>query len=296
MRSGGMLRSAWFSAAVLDGPLRAQCPLREEAGVVDLQQQPGTDDRLVLDPHGIGDREQELLLRLVVLVALPSLDVGRRDRGHERLVRRAAPGRREEARDVPLQRLGARVRDVVDAHHVHGIRRAASGARRVEVGERALLPRAGPRADRAVPHGLEPAQAVVDVGEEARLAHLAVVDDLDAACRLRLDDLVGRAGDALGERSLVDRLTALLGHEHVEEIRRAGQAADVGDDDVVLAAQHGIGPVRHVIRRLGHAAPRRRCGARAWSRPDPPLAGARTRSTSRLRSPRCASTLSDGDA
>ena len=58
--------------------------------IVDLQDQAGVDDRLVLLAHGVGAGEDELVVALVVVVA-DARAARRADRGHEALARRRWP-------------------------------------------------------------------------------------------------------------------------------------------------------------------------------------------------------------
>ena len=55
---------------------------------------------------------------------------------------------------------------------------------------------------------------MLDVGEEALAALLAVVADVDASFELLGDHMAGRFGDHLVERALVDRLMAAFLAEH----------------------------------------------------------------------------------
>ena len=58
-------------------------PAVRQIGVVDLQQKAGLDDRAIFLVHGVGDRENEFLVGLIVLVRHPMLDragrVGRQE-------------------------------------------------------------------------------------------------------------------------------------------------------------------------------------------------------------------------
>ncbi len=65
--------------------LREHLPAVAQVRVVDLEDEAGIDDRLVLLRHGVSDGVHELLVRLVVLVRHPVLDRPRRHRGQERL-------------------------------------------------------------------------------------------------------------------------------------------------------------------------------------------------------------------
>ena len=68
--SGGMSRSAWFSASTCDprAPLALLLVHRrvaehvDQERVVDLEDEPGGDDGQVLLTHGLGDRVEVLLV------------------------------------------------------------------------------------------------------------------------------------------------------------------------------------------------------------------------------------------
>ena len=60
------------------------------ARIVDLQQEARIDDRLVFLVHGVGERRQIFLVRRVEAVLVIELEIGRRDRGDERLLGRDA--------------------------------------------------------------------------------------------------------------------------------------------------------------------------------------------------------------
>ncbi len=136
------------------------------------------------------------LLRLVIGVALPLLDVRRRDRRHERLDLGAVE-RGLEVRDVALQVRVALVGDRPGADHA--VLPRADVDRRVEFRERERLARADPgAAPRRFAVDLEAAKPFVDVGDEARLRIFAVVDDVDAELDLLLHDLLHRARQPRG--------------------------------------------------------------------------------------------------
>ena len=187
--------------------------LVHQHGVVDLEQEAGVDDRRVLLVQRVGDREDELLLGRVVLVAQP-VDACRRDHRQERVgdvhARRAPPGSgRCPARGagVVLDRAGAepalRLRAPASSGSLHAdpvrdLARERGVVLRVELRER--LPVAARRQDRLAlerHHALlDPAHALVQVRDPGRLAHLAVVDDVDARLGLAADDV----GDRVGQR------------------------------------------------------------------------------------------------
>jgi hypothetical protein len=82
-------------------------------------------------------------------------------------------------------------------------------------------------------------QALVDIGDEPRLAEFAVVDDVDAAFRLLAHDNI----DSLRQPRLigggVNRFSVLHRLSHGEEIGGAREAAGVGGENAIGAAFHG---------------------------------------------------------
>ena len=252
--------------------------LGQQARVVDLQQEAGVDDREVLLAHRLADRVQELLLRVVEGVLLPAFDVRRRDRRHEDLLGARARRRLPEVGDVGGDRVVPGVGDRAGRAHVHRERRAALHGGLVELGEVARLPRLAPRVAGAVGDRLEAAETVVDVGEEARLADLAVVDDVDPPVALQPDDLGHGLADAGAERLLVDRPALLLLQERREQVARPGQAADVRRQHPCRAPMH-----RAIVSLCGlDSAQSTRRPTAAAQRPEP-RAGRRGRSSSRIR-------------
>src|SRR6185295_2153912 len=119
--------------------------------------------------------------------ALPFLDVGGRDRRHERLDLGAADGGFQVC-DVALQLRVALVGDGPGADHA--VLPGAGVDLRVELGERQLLPRTDPGASaRRVLVHFEAAEPLVYVGDEARLGVFAVIDDVDAELDLFRHDV-----------------------------------------------------------------------------------------------------------
>src|SRR5262249_61449584 len=102
----------------------------------------------------------------------------------------------------------------------------------------------GARASRGVAGalgvGLEAGEPVVDVRNEAGLAHPAVVDDVDAELGLLLDDLPYRPPHPGGERLRVVGPAGGLGLDQLEQIARARQAPRVRCQDAVGAVLHGV--------------------------------------------------------
>ncbi len=64
------------AAAVFDRQTGVHDVVGEQAGVIDLQEEAGVDDGVVLLAHGVGDGVDVLLLGGVVLVAAWSFDIG----------------------------------------------------------------------------------------------------------------------------------------------------------------------------------------------------------------------------
>ena len=88
-------------------------------------------------------------------------------------------------------------------------------------------------------HGSKPAEAVLDVAEEADLAHLSVGDDVDAGLDLPAHPVGHRLGDLAVEQLGVVGPSVLPLLQRVEQLVRPGQAADVGGEDAIGAALHG---------------------------------------------------------
>ena len=58
-------------------------PQRRQPGVVDLQDEPGRDDRLIFAAHRLGEGEDEVVLAPVIFVAAVGLQACRRRGGDE---------------------------------------------------------------------------------------------------------------------------------------------------------------------------------------------------------------------
>ena len=69
-------------------------PLGHHPRVVDLEDEAGVDDHPVLGLHRVRDREEEVFLRLVVVVGALQLDRARRDGGNERFLEAVRAERR----------------------------------------------------------------------------------------------------------------------------------------------------------------------------------------------------------
>src|SRR5438132_1846918 len=81
-------------------------------------------------------------------------------------------------------------------------------------------------------------EPLADVGHEARLALLTVVNDVDAQFRLPPHHVCDGLADTGLEGRRVVRLATGARREHVEEVRRTRQAADVRGEDAVGTELH----------------------------------------------------------
>ena len=111
----------------------------------------------------------------------------------------------------------------------------------VELGESAAISAARPRVTALERPALETAEAVEHVlRPRERLAVFAVADDVDAALGLLPDNL----RDGVLQCALVGRfvvgLAGLLGAKKLLQLRRPDQAADMGGENTVRAAVHGV--------------------------------------------------------
>ena len=213
----------------------------DQERIVDLQEKARVDDRLVFLAHRRGDGEHVFLGRLVMLVRRRRLDVRRRDRRHEGLrgVRGLHGGL--EVVELDLQPVVTLVFDRRGADHQRAAARRAHLLGRLELVEFRIVPglarggeRARPRA-RALLQAIEPLRRI---GDEARLAHLAVIDDVETHVDLMLDGVLHGLGHARVVGLLVDRLAVEPLHHHVHQVVGARQAADMGGQDPVGAELH----------------------------------------------------------
>jgi len=205
-------------------------PVLGDRRIIELQDEPGVDDGLVLLAHGIGAGEQKLFLGLVVPIGDPRGAAGG-DRGHEALLEAGRLQRRLEVGDVGVDRRVARIRQLVDAHRPEGGAGPGRDARvGVAVGGRELHPVApigearehdltGLRPLRwqiVEPRGakLEPAQTLERVAPPRpvvhtvphRLAELAVPGNGDAQVLLAAHDVPDARTELRLESTLVARL------------------------------------------------------------------------------------------
>jgi hypothetical protein len=83
---------------------------------------------------------------------------------------------------------------------------------------------------------------LVDIGNEPKPPHLAIGYDVDAAVGLLLDDLCDGFLDAARKGFAIERLAAFPGLDHVQQIGRPRQAADMGRQDAFRAPLHVVPP------------------------------------------------------
>ena len=224
-------------------------PSHAQIRAVDLEDEAPPCDRLVFLPHRVGDREQVRFLGRVVLVAEEERHDARRGGRQERVFDLDARERRLQVVDVGLRRLRV-------AHADRRVARRRLPARAPGVAEHALG-EVGEAdeilVDERVAGAAEAGEAILDVGRVARLAHLAVVDDVHARLGLLADDLLDGGRDATRQRSRVDRHAFLLRVHHPDQVLGPRQAARVGREEPFSAALH-CDPFAEV----GHRNPPRR--------------------------------------
>ena len=91
---------------------------------------------------------------------------------------------------------------------------------------------------------LDAGKTFVDIRDEAETTHLAIGDDIDAAFGLLANHFGDRACDAARIGLSVERLASLLGLDHLQQIGRPRQAADMGGENTLRASFHLASPVR----------------------------------------------------
>ena len=238
-----------------------------EIRAVHLEQEPRTDHRLVLVPHGVRDGEEVCLVARVVVVPEEEGDHPRRGRRQERFRRPDGGERRLEILGVGLGRS-----PVAHADRAVAGRRPAPGSPRIaedalgqlrEVHEVPVLER--------LARAAEPREAILHVGGVARLAELAVVDHVHARVRLLPHDLGHRGPGAGGEGGAVDRHPFLPGEHRPHQVVGPRQAAGVRGEEPIATLSHarhpsatgsGVSGGRDLPRR-GRGAGQARGGGRA---------------------------------
>lgn len=84
--------------------------------------------------------------------------------------------------------------------------------------------------------------AIDDVVTEARLAGLAVTDDVDTDAGLSLDQLLHHGLDSRFYHLAVDVVTVQFPDDHVDEVEGARQAADMRGENPVDTSFHLVSP------------------------------------------------------
>src|SRR5271166_994171 len=210
-------------------------PAHGEVRTVDLQDQTGLGDGLVFLPHSLGDRVEIGLLARIMPVVEEQRDDTRRGGTEEGFLRVHSGERQGQISDVYLGRLGVAHADRTIAAGCPAPR--AAGIAKDPAGEfwkpdEILVDERSALAAKSV-------QPVLDVGRVARLAHLTVIDDVDAGLDLLFDDRRHRRSDARLERRHIDRHPFLFGEHRAHEIVRTGQAAGMRRQEALGAAFHG---------------------------------------------------------
>ena len=172
-------------------------PAHGEIGAIELQDQPGIDDRLVFRPHRLGDRFEIRLGAWIVIVAEEQRDEAGRSGAQKSLCRRVFLQRGFKIGDIGRDRAAIGNGD----RPVAGRRLAACAARIAEDAPCQLGKFDQILIDEAVAGAAEAGQPVLDVGGIGRLAHLAVIDDIDSGGDLFADDIVDRGGNARLQRA-----------------------------------------------------------------------------------------------
>ena len=210
-------------------------PPHGEVRAIDLEQEPRTDHRLVLVPHGVRDGEEVGLVARVVVVPEEEGDHPRRGRRQERFRCPDGSERRLEVLGVGLgrPRVAHGDRPVAGRGPAPGSPGIAEDAlgQLGEVHEVPVLER--------LARAAEPGQAVLHVGGVARLAEFAVVDHVHARVHLlpRRSRLTAVAG-AGGEGGAVDRHPFLPGEHRPHQIVGPRQAAGVRGQEPIAALSH----------------------------------------------------------
>ena len=231
--------------------VRVNLPGVRQVRVVYLQEEACVDDDLVLDGQGIGDGEEELFLRGVVLVLEPVLHGAGGDGGQVDFRRGCSLKAGAEVVDVRLHVGVTDVADGADAHRL--IDAVLPGGRRRAVGtdlevlreilEVAPTDSAHARSVRVHGPNLQTVQALAHIVAEAGLADLAVVDAVDAVLHLQPDVLCDDAPHVGGELRVVHLLAAALGHYALSDVSGPGQRSGVHGEDPVCAPKHVATPL-----------------------------------------------------
>ena len=209
-------------------------PSHRQVRAIDLHDDAGGCDRLVLGAHRLCDGEQVGLLVRIVVVAEEQRNDPRRG-GAEKRAGGVHPGKRPfQVVDVGERRGRIANRDRAGTGRCSPARPAGiteHPLRQVRELSQVLI-------HKGIAASGKPGQPVLDVGGVARLGHLAVVDEIDA----RLDLFLNHRGDGLADLrrqgGALDRNAFLLGEHRPDQIIGTRQAAGVG-------GQKAVEPIRH---------------------------------------------------
>ena len=185
-------------AAVVDRGIDRAVVMRRHARIVDLQQEAGVDNRLVFYVHRICERRQILFVRGVISIFVVKLEIGRRDRRHERFLGRSVRQGAFQVFDIirelfltnvgnctradlcprPHHPLGYDIRRTRREHHLHVF---------ISARERQRVARRTAKTNRTVDF-FEPTQPGTRIGHPIDFAVLTVIDNVDPGIRLLSHD------------------------------------------------------------------------------------------------------------
>ena len=207
---------------------------------VQLQQETGVHDGVVLPLHHLGQGIDVLLVRWVVHIVEEAGNLARGRRGHEDLLSFGACGCGPQVIDVRLH-----------GRPVHPVDGAGAGWTRLEgrsegfqqlgqFGELHVVSHAAQ--GHALP--LVAGEPVLDVDGIVHPPLLAVVHHVQARFHLPAEHIPHGGADRVIQLGTFRQETLLLFHQQVQHVRRPGQAARVGGEDAVGALLHGCCPLR----------------------------------------------------
>ena len=193
-------------------------PPVHQAGIVDLQDEAGVDDREVFLAQRLGEREDELLVGLVVLVVDEVIEPAGREHAEERLVDRprrrcaiaalnavdllrdaprcpsTSPGRSRSCARAPAASASRRARRR-SCRCCRGRRRTAANSSRSRVKVRVEPVSPGLERPR-----LEAGEMAAVIGDVARLPEFAIADAVDADVELPADHIIEPGRDRPSDR------------------------------------------------------------------------------------------------
>ena len=203
--------------------LRHELPAVRQVGIVDLQQETGIDDGLVLFVHRVGDGEQIGFIIGVIVVFHPVFDGARRDGGEKGLLVLLSLEAGFEIVDLLLQPFLADILERPVAENPLDVVAAIVACPLVEVIAK-LHHVAGENRRGAIlrfhfPFD-EAGETFPRIAGKIGLADFAVVDDIEAAVQLLFNHLGDHLSQPFGESSLIHRLPADLRGVHLFQVSR----------------------------------------------------------------------------